>query len=67
MKVDVYTKIILTIIAVCLVILTVRGTNYIGIANAKSGDPLPVVIRGIEDAPRLGWDSIHVEIQNWSK
>jgi len=65
MKIDLYTKIILTVIAVCLVIITVRGTGYVGLANASSRDAVPVVIRGIDESPSLLWEALPVEVKNW--
>lgn len=65
MKTDLYTKIVLTVIAVCLVIIVFRGTNLVSVANAGTGDPVPVVIRGIDEASYLRWEAINVEVTNW--
>ena len=65
MKTDLYTKIVLTVIAVCLVIMVVGRTNIVSMANAGAGDPVPVVIRGIDEASHLRWEAIKVEVTNW--
>jgi len=39
MKTDIYLKIILTVIAVCLVILTLQNSNLIPSANAGPDNP----------------------------
>lgn len=46
MKTNDYTKIMLTIIAVCLIVIAVRGTDFVGTANARSDDPVWVVVVG---------------------
>jgi len=43
MKVDLYTKIVLTVIAICLVVIAFRSTPY---ATATSGQPVDIVAVG---------------------
>ena len=64
MKTDLYTKVVLTVIAVCLVIIAIGRTNFISMADASSGDPVQVVIRGIDRAGGQNWEAIKVEVQN---
>ena len=63
MKTDLYTKIVLTVIALCLVIIVLGRTNFISKVDASKGDPMPVVIQGIDKVGYLGWDAIKVEVQ----
>ena len=39
MKTDLYTKVLLTIIAFCLVIILIRDIDFLPIANAATTDP----------------------------
>ena len=63
MKTDLYTKVVLTVIAICLVIIAIGRTNFTSVANAGSGDPVQVVIRGIDRAGGQNWEAIKVEVQ----
>jgi len=63
MKTDLYTKIVLTVIAICLVIIAIERTNFTSVANAGSDDPVQVVIRGIDRAGGQNWEAIKVEVQ----
>jgi hypothetical protein len=63
MKTDLYTKIVLTIIAVCLVVIAIERTNFTSVANADSDNIVPVVIRGIDRAGGQNWETIKVEVQ----
>ena len=63
MKTDLYTKIVLTIIAVCLVVIAIERTNFTSVANADSDNIVPVVIRGIDRAGGERWGIIKVEVQ----
>jgi hypothetical protein len=64
MKIDLYTKIVLTVIAVCLFIIAIGRTDFTSVANAGSDDPVQVVIRGIDRAGGQRWDAITVKVQN---
>lgn len=65
MKIDLYTKVVLTVIAACLVVIAVRGSNIVPpahaageavdvrIVNTAPGQysiPLPVKIVGVDDS-----------------
>jgi len=63
MKTDLYTKVVLTVIAICLVIIVIGKTNFVSMVNASSGDPVQVVIRGIDRAGGQNWEAIKVEVQ----
>jgi hypothetical protein len=63
MKTDLYTKIVLTVIAICLVIIAIGRTNFTNVANAGSDNIMPVVIRGIDRAGGQNWEAIKVEVQ----
>ena len=43
MKIDLYTKIVLTVIAVCLIALVIRGTNFIKTVEAENVVPVRLV------------------------
>jgi len=67
MKVDVYTKIILTIIAACLVFIVIRDIHYTSEAQAQTstylGKPvMNVQIVGINEASHLQWEPIKVQV-----
>ena len=47
MKIDLYTKIVLTVIAVCLSIIACRTTSSTKPAHAISEDAVKVVIAGV--------------------
>jgi len=64
MKTDLCTKIVLTIIAVCLVVIAIERTNFTRVANADSDNIVPVVIRGIDRAGGQRWGTITVKVQN---
>jgi hypothetical protein len=67
MKRDLYTKVILTIIAICLVWICLRDINlspgklYAG----QYGEAVDVKIVGIDKAVALGLWALPVEVQNW--
>ncbi len=64
MKTDLYTKVVLTVIAICLVIIAIGRTNFTSVANAGSDNIVPVVIRGIDRAGGQRWGTITVKVQN---
>lgn len=61
MKVDLYTKLVLTVIAACLVALV------LGASSNPAADVVKVKIVGIErraDMPMtLPWDAVHVKVE----
>ena len=70
MKVDIYTKAILTVIAVCLATIVLRDINIVPEAQAQapselsSGRVVSVKIVGIEKSRRSSWKAIPVEVKN---
>jgi hypothetical protein len=76
MKVDIYTKIILTVIAVCLTVIVLRDINIVSEAHAQaqaqararelaSGeDVINVQLVGIKKTHRAPWDNLPVEVKN---
>lgn len=66
MKVDPYTKIILTIIAVCLIVIITRDIRIIPEVQAVSdrGDNVvKIQIVSIDESPNLNWEAIPVKIE----
>lgn len=64
MQIDLYTKIVLTIIASSLVALVVQPSTIPLPASAQPLSVMDVRIRGIEVAPTLRWEAIHVVCDN---
>ena len=64
MNIDLYTKAILTVLAICLVILTVQNSQFIPVAHAqrdRGKDVLKVQIVSIDESPSLRWEAIRVK------
>lgn len=64
MQIDLYTKIVLTIIASSLVALVMQPSTIPLPASAQPLSVMDVRIRGIEVAPTLRWEAIHVVCDN---
>ncbi len=74
MKVDIYTKIILTVIAVCLAVIVLRDINIVSEAQAQAQaqpresafreDVIKVQIVGIKKTHQAPWDKLPVEVKN---
>jgi hypothetical protein len=64
MQIDLYTKIVLTIIAISLVALVMQPSTLPGPASAQPLSVMDVRIRGIEVAPTLRWEAVHVVCDN---
>lgn len=67
MRVDLYTKSILTVIAVCLTAIVVRDVPTLPEAHAVSvsdrgKDVVRVQIVSIDESPPLRWDALPVEV-----
>ena len=60
MKIDLYTKIVLTIIALCLVVMVIKDVPFVQTATAE--DIVSVQIRGINEAPYCQWEPLPVKI-----
>lgn len=60
--VDLYTKSILTVIAVCLILITVRDVNVVSEARASSGGPVEVKIVEISSRLSYSTDALPVKI-----
>ncbi len=58
MKVDVYTKLVLTVIAICLTPIVLREIGIIPTANV-----VKVQIVGIDESSGLRWEAIPVKIE----
>jgi len=64
--VDRYTKVVLTVIAACLIWICVRDLTVIPVAFAQADrgrDVVKVQIVSIDESPSLRWESLPVEIQ----
>jgi len=64
MEIDLYTKIVLTIIAISLVALVMQPSSVPVTASAQPLNVMDVRLRGIEVAPTLRWEAIHVVCDN---
>ena len=62
MRIDLYTKIVLTVIAVALVALAVQPYTMPKAADAQ--EIVDVRIRGIDESPYLFWEAINVHCVN---
>jgi len=61
-KIDSYTKFILTIIALCLVWICLREVKAFPELYAASSDIVDVRIKAIERAPGENWEPLVIEI-----
>ena len=76
MKVDIYTKIILTVIAMCLTAIVLRDIDIVSEAQAQAQaqaqpresafreDVIKVQIVGIKKTHQAPWDKLPVEVKN---
>ena len=64
MQIDLYKKIALTIIAISLVALVMQPSTLPVPASAQPLSVMDVRIRGIEVAPTLRWEAVHVVCDN---
>ena len=64
MQIDLYTKIVLTIVAISLVALVMQPSTLPVPASAQPLSVMDVRIRGIEVAPTLRWEAVHVVCDN---
>ncbi|MDF0644661.1 MAG: hypothetical protein P0111_11555 [Nitrospira sp.] len=64
MQIDLYTKVVLTIIALSLFALVMKPTTMPVTAGAQPLSVMDIQIRGIEKAPALHWEPIHVICDN---
>jgi hypothetical protein len=62
MQVDRYTKFILTVIALCLVFLCLKGVRLSPQLYASQPDIMDVRIKAIESAPGQKWDPVMIGI-----
>ena len=66
MNADTYTKVVLTVIAVCLVLICLRDVRFVGEAHAvtdRREDLVKVQIVSIGEAPYLSWEALPVKIR----
>jgi hypothetical protein len=61
-QVDRYTKFILTVIALCLVFLCLKGVRLFPQLYASQPDIIDVRIKAIESAPGQKWDPVMIGI-----
>jgi hypothetical protein len=61
MIIDPYTRFILTIIALCLVWISLKDIKLFPRLHAASPDLIDVRIKAIERAPEISWDPINIE------
>ena len=63
---DRYSKIVLSVIALCLVIIVLRDIPFISKAMAQAGlyrgDTVAVTIRGIYECPSCRWEPLPVQL-----
>lgn len=73
MKIDLYTKVVLTIIALCLIWVCVKDISFSRTASAQSTQPvsivgitqgliIPVGISGIDQYPSTPWEPLPVSV-----
>jgi hypothetical protein len=61
MSVDLYTKIVLTIIAICLVWICLGDTKWVSSLQASTPQLVDVRIKSIDQEGNLPWDSISIK------
>lgn len=64
MQTDLYTRFVLTVIALLLSILVMQPSTTPIPAHAQPLSLMDVRIRGIELAPSMRWEAIHVVCDN---
>ncbi len=62
MQVDKYTKFILTVIALCLVLLCLKEVRLIPMLYGSTPDIIDVRIKAIERGPGQNWDPVMIGI-----
>ena len=64
MQVDRYTKFVLTVIALCLVFLCLKGLRLSPLLYGAPPDIIDVRIRAIERVPGENWDPVMIGISD---
>jgi hypothetical protein len=64
MLVDKYTKFVLTVIALCLVFLCLKGLTLTPLLYGSAQDTIDVRITAIERVPGQNWDPVMIGIIN---
>ena len=64
LNIDPYVKVVLTVIAVCLVVIAFKPV-FVTEAEAQ-GQVVDVRIVGIDEAQHLRWESIPVKVKDWN-
>jgi hypothetical protein len=64
MQVDNYTKFVLTVIALCLVFLCLKGLTLTPLLYGSAQDTIDVRIKAIERVPGQNWDPVIIGIIN---
>ena len=62
MKTDAYTKVVLTIIAACLVWICLNNVTPVTQAQAKPSEPMPVVLVDAKGIPIYGIEGLRVNL-----
>jgi len=60
-SVDLYTKIVLTVIALCLVWLCLTNARSVAPLEAQARELVDVRIRAIDRQPAARWDAVSIE------
>jgi hypothetical protein len=64
MQVDNYTKFVLTVIAICLVLICFKEVRIIPMLYGSSPDVIDVRIKAIERARGQNWDPLMIDISD---
>ena len=62
MKTDAYTKVVLTVIAACLVWICANGAIPATQAQAKPPEPMPVILVDAKGNPIYGFEGLRVNL-----
>jgi len=62
MRVDSYTKFILTVIALCLVFICLQKVRLVPMLYGSAPDLVDVRIRALERGPGQSWDAMYIGI-----
>lgn len=64
---DRYTKFVLSVIAICLIVIVARVIPFVSKALAQAalyrGDTIGVTIRGIDECSSCRWEAIKVRVE----
>lgn len=64
MNTDLYTKTVLTVIAIAMILILLRdGAGVVFAQSDRGSNIVKVQIVSIDEAPRLRWDAIPVRVE----